>query len=176
MRQLAIATLVLLNGLPGIGKSTLAREVVAIEPSITVVEVDDFRVGRSDFATDVAKIEARSAALDAIDALLASGQDVIVPQYLGRPDFVESMAEVAERRDARFVHAIVVGSSAIAIARFRQRRFQLAGSDRTHPEAEVPDDEIDEVIRTAAARLRELSERGAIREVESVPALAGLFD
>jgi predicted kinase len=157
-----IVALVLLNGLPGIGKSTLARQVASIEASIVIVEVDAYRAGRSDYDTNLAKADARLEAVAAIGGALADGRDVIVPQFLGREEFVATLAGLAERFGARFVHALVVGTPEVAIERFRRRRSELRDSGQPHPEAEIDDVHVDGMIRGAAVRLSKLASPATI--------------
>ncbi|MGI3780644.1 MAG: hypothetical protein ACRYG2_07680, partial [Janthinobacterium lividum] len=55
-------------------------------------------------------------------AYLATGRDVVLPQYLGRLDEVESFERVALEQGADFREVVLLDDRAAAIARFDQRR------------------------------------------------------
>ena len=76
-------------------------------------------------------------AIDVADAHLRSGYDVIVPQYLGRTDFIEELEGTAVAAGARFVEVQVHAGEDEVVARFEARRAESSG--REHPEHEVDD-------------------------------------
>ncbi|MFZ2012297.1 MAG: AAA family ATPase [Nocardioides sp.] len=83
-----MSRLIHLNGPPAVGKSTLARRYAAEHPGVLVLEIDTLRTmvagWQEDFYEAGARI--RTAALAAIQACLASGHDVVLPQLIGRSE------------------------------------------------------------------------------------------
>ncbi len=151
-----MTTLLLLNGPPGIGKSTIARRILSARPDVRCVEVDRLRMQIDGWEDDEStKLTARDLALSAVEESLAEGRDVIVPQLLGRPDFVDRLATAARSGGAAFVHVLLVADPAVAEARFLQRRAELAAARRAHPEADVAD--VRASLAAAAAALERLA-------------------
>jgi predicted kinase len=119
-----VARLVLLNGLPGSGKSTLARALAAERALTLVLDVDVVRglLGRWAEAPEQAGLLARDLALAMARTHLAAGHDVLVPQFLGRPDFVLALEQVAVAGGDAFVEIALLVPPARAAERLRRRR------------------------------------------------------
>ena len=118
-----MARLILLNGPPAAGKSTLARRYVDAHPLTLNLDIDRVRdlIGRwRDHPSD-AGILARGIALAAARAHLVAGHDVVVPQFLGRPDFIEQIEALAADVDADFVEIILVDTKENVLRRFAER-------------------------------------------------------
>ena len=117
-----------------------------------VVEIDALRTSIDGWQDDDStKLEARRLALEVADAHLRSGYDVLVPQYLGRTDFIDDLERTARAADATLVEVLLRATEDDVVARFEQRRAQLAGAD--HPEHEVED------VRAAVAEAMDRLER-----------------
>ena len=97
--------LILLNGPPACGKSTLARMYVERHPLALALDVDRVRdlIGGWREQRGPAGLLARAIALAAAREHLAAGHDVVVPQLLARPQFIEQLATL----EAEF-HEIVL--------------------------------------------------------------------
>jgi predicted kinase len=85
-----MARLVLINGAPGIGKSTMARRYAEDYPLTLVLDIDQVRgmLGRWLETPSEAGVLARRMAIEMAGVHLRGGHDVVVPQFLGRIDFV----------------------------------------------------------------------------------------
>jgi predicted kinase len=72
--------LLLINGAPGVGKSTLARRYADDHPLTLVVEIDAIRTQLGGWQTrDESRLIARELAIALIRAHLAAGHDIVVP-------------------------------------------------------------------------------------------------
>jgi predicted kinase len=97
-----MAVLVLLNGPPASGKSTIAQRFVDARPLSLNLDIDVVRGTLGDRLDNpsTAGLTARSLALVMAETHLAAGRDVIVPQFLGHTDFIGQLANAAERSGA----------------------------------------------------------------------------
>lgn len=129
----------LINGAPGSGKSTLARRI-ATDPDATssltlVLDIDTVRgmIGRWLETPGDAGLLARKHALAMIGTQLQAGHDVIVPQFLGRLDFIVQLEAAAAAHGVPFIEVALVSSADEATARFRRRSAHP--EDQTHRDA-----------------------------------------
>ena len=90
----------LLNGPPGIGKTTLAVRYVRDRPLALALDIDTLRrgLGRWEAHQESAGLLARDLALAMIRTHLAAGHDVVVPQYVARTDVRVAALERFEAR------------------------------------------------------------------------------
>lgn len=118
-----MSRLIHLNGPPGIGKSTLARRYVAEHAGVLNCDIDVLRtlIGGWESDFEGAGNLIRPAALAMIEAYLASGQDVVLPQLLIDPAELARFEGCATRAGARFVERILMDSAAECVARFHRR-------------------------------------------------------
>jgi predicted kinase len=124
-----VVDLVLLNGPPASGKSTVAGALVAARPLTLRLDVDVVRGLLGAWLDDAAEAgrAARRLALVMARAHLAAGHDVVVPQFLARPGFADELGRVAHDCDARFVEIALVLDREDGMARFASRQ--------SHPDA-----------------------------------------
>src|SRR5438067_278197 len=115
--------LLLINGAPGVGKSTLARRYADEHALALIVDVDDVRtrLGRW-FELDESKVVARDLAIALAHDHLVRGYDVIVPQYLPRSEFRERLRALADDVGTPFVETVLTDDADTVIERFRLRR------------------------------------------------------
>ena len=164
--------LVLLNGPPACGKSTIAQRFVDSRPLSLNLDIDVVRGMLGGWLDDpsTAGRNARSLALVMAEAHLAAGHDVIVPQFLGRTDFIEQLAGAADRTGATFVETALWIDRARAIAAVADRR--AAPSAQAHCDAAALVDrseQADPVGQMYDAFVRVLEQRPATRRLEVVP-------
>jgi hypothetical protein len=119
----SVARLIHLNGPPGIGKSTIARQYVDDHPGVLNCDVDVLRslVGgwESNFVEAGGLI--RPAALAMITAYLANDRDVVLPQMLVDLGELQLFEAAAHSAGAEFVEVLLMDDRDAAMARFSRR-------------------------------------------------------
>lgn len=115
--------LILVNGLPGSGKSTLAGLYVRDRALALALDVDTVRgmLGGWQERPWPAGLAARELSLAMARVHLLGGRDVVVPQFLGQPDFVLQLDAVARELGVRFVETALVCDARDAASRFAGR-------------------------------------------------------
>ena len=115
--------LIFINGAPGSGKSTLARRLVDSRPLALLLDVDTLRGQLGAWQSDPggAGLAARRIALEMARTHLSTGADVVVPQFLQRPELIDHLRQVADDVGAEFVLVALVSSPEEAAARFHAR-------------------------------------------------------
>jgi predicted kinase len=131
-----VPRLVLLNGPPGSGKSIIAKLYVAEHPLTLNLDLDHVRrlLGRWQDAPEEAGLLTRRIALAMAQTHLNAGHDVLVPQYLGRIEFIEQLDMTARAVSATFREIVLLLSKQDALARFSRRT--AAAANPTHAEAQ----------------------------------------
>ena len=112
-----------LTGAPGSGKSTLDRRLVDERPLALMLDLDTLRAQLGDWKADAttAGIRTRLIALAAARAQLEEGGDVVVPQFVRRPELIARFRELAGEMSATFALVALVSSPLEAAGRFRER-------------------------------------------------------
>lgn len=104
-KRMPTNTLTLIRGLPGSGKSTRARKIVAAHPNTAHIEADMFFEGPNGYRFDASRIReahewCRQRARDA----LAAGRDVVVANTFTQRWELAPYYEIAAAHGARVVH------------------------------------------------------------------------
>src|SRR5207244_10363292 len=94
--------LILVNGVPGVGKSALAERYASDHGLALVVDIDELRRHLGRDTNDKSKAVARDLALALVGEHLGRG-DVVVAQFLGRRAFAERSRNAAADARVRFV-------------------------------------------------------------------------
>jgi predicted kinase len=115
--------LVLINGAPASGKSTLAQMYIDEHPLTLAIDIDVVRamLGRWLDHPVEAGLTARRMALEMARVQLSVGRDVLVPQFLGKLDFVLELERLCGQVGAEFVELVLLSSPQDTADRFARR-------------------------------------------------------
>jgi predicted kinase len=118
-----VPRLIVLNGPPGIGKSTLARRYVEDHPLSLSLEQDVVRGLLGGWLTREldSGLLARELCLVMARAHLASSHDVIVPQFVAVPEYLDRLADLAAEIGVQHHEFLLITDVASAERRFHQR-------------------------------------------------------
>lgn len=163
--------LLLINGAPGVGKSTLAQRYADDHPLALIIDIDSIRTHLGQWTdVDESKLVARDLAVALARAHLLDAHDVVVPQYLGRPEFRERLQLLATETDVAFMEVLVTDDADRITQRFRARRADYSRTGTAHPEGDLDD----EAVATEVARANDVLLRDAdSRDVLVISAAGG---
>ena len=118
-----MATLIHLNGAPGVGKSTIAERYVVEHAGVLNCDVDRLRcfVGGWQEAFEATGAIIRPVAMAMIRAHLDGGHDVVLPQMLASEDERAKFRAVAIESGHAYVHILLQAPPGEARARFYGR-------------------------------------------------------
>jgi len=136
-----VARLILLNGPPGCGKSTLAQMFVHEHPLALNLDIDRLRgqIGQWRARSHESGLLARQLALAMAGIHLASGHDVVIPQYVARIEFIEQVETVAVEAGVLFHEIVLLDSRENSVRRFERRG--RSSTDPAHVHAQEMMDE-----------------------------------
>lgn len=149
--------LIHLNGLPSIGKSTLARRYAADHPGVLVCDIDVIRTMISDWQDSAEAAErSRIVGLAMATAYLGTGRDVVLPQLVADPGQLARFAGAADGAGAAYVHVMLTADPDVVARRLRDRASasddEWTAFATAHWDAAGGDD----ALRAWAARLDDL--------------------
>ena len=118
-----MATLIHLNGAPGVGKSTIAERYVAEHHGVLNCDVDRLRCFIGGWAHDFGGSGAiiRPVALAMIRAHLDGGHDVVLPQMLANESERDRFRRVAADAGHHYLHLLLQAPTGVAVGRFYDR-------------------------------------------------------
>lgn len=106
---MTMTRLVLINGAPGSGKSTVAEGLAQDQPMSLALDVDGIKHSLGRWSDDLLASgqHARRLSLALAHEQLRAGYDVVVGQYLARTPFIEDLACLAAELDALFFEFVL---------------------------------------------------------------------
>ena len=166
-----IPRLILINGAPASGKSTLARRYVDDCHGAALVEFDTLRMTLPNWEQDdTTRLAAGDLAGAAVVEHLGAGRDVVIAQYFGRLGYIVLLEAVALEHGATFVEMVLATDAALAIDRFRARRRAMTERGEMHPDRDIADADVEAFIVDAVDRLHRLpTARPASRIIPVAP-------
>lgn len=136
-RAITGPTLLLLNGAPGSGKSTVAARVAGRRPLALALDIDALKhsLGGWDRDLPASGLQARCLSLALTRQHLEDGHDVVIGQYLARTAFIQQLEELAAHCGANFLEAALLLDAEALAQRLSARRHapdrpEQAANDR----------------------------------------------
>jgi predicted kinase len=130
-----VPRLILLNGPPASGKSTLARYYADDHPLTLNLDIDRIRAMIGGWRTELSEAGrlARDIALAAARTHLATGHDVVVPQLVARTEFIARLGSLAAVTGATFHEIFLLPGEQPAIRQYAERARSVAGAVAPDP-------------------------------------------
>ena len=131
--------LIVLNGPPGIGKSTVALRYVEDHPLALALEQDTVRRLLGGWRTREADTGtlARELCLAMARTHLVAGHDVVVPQFVADPRYLDRLRGLGTDVDAHHVELVLLDDLDSAERRFRARIHDPVGAEHQRTAARL---------------------------------------
>ena len=132
---IGVPSLILLNGPPSSGKSTLGRRWILGHPLALNLDIDVVRglLGEWAETPHESGVAACRLAIAMASTHLADGHDVIVPQFFAREQFIVELDATARATSARFIEIALIVSRADTLRAFSSR--SAAPENQQHRDA-----------------------------------------
>jgi predicted kinase len=166
------AELIVLNGPPGVGKTTVATELSHHVPFSLHLDVDSLKGMISSWGKDhyYSGTQARRMAEVLASLHLAEGHRVIISQLYGQPSDIERLRQVAEREGANFYEIVLMLPKEEARQAFLQR-----GGAKSRDLGSIPE-EVEREFEVLYDRLAARLEASNPREFQLLQADRGEID
>lgn len=121
--------LVILNGPPGVGKSTIATRLHQEMPSSLLIDVDELRRTIPNYHEQREESLRRSYELtaEAIAAGLQNGHDIIIDKAISYSDTLDTFTEVGRKHNADIYEVLLFADKAVVEKRAADRGFKEGG-------------------------------------------------
>lgn len=164
--------LIVLNGPPGCGKSTIAQRYADEHPLTLDLDVDRVRALLGSWKQDpyAAGLRARAMGIAAARVHLIAGYDVVVPQFLARPSFLDELAALALETGSKFREVVLLDERDSVVRRFAERTATSADPVHLDAAAQVSDGDLERMYDALLALVE--SRPGAT----VIPAREGAID
>lgn len=142
--------LVLINGAPGAGKSTLAHALAQGSRMTLALDIDGIKhsLGRWDDDPLASGLHARRLTLALAGEQLRAGFDLVIGQYLAKTQFIEELERLAERLGARFYEFVLDLDPAALADRLAERAMQPDRSEHDINNRLVGPDDANTLVQT----------------------------
>ncbi len=142
--------LVLINGAPGSGKSTIAHALAQDRSMTLALDIDGIKHSLGCWEEDplASGLQARRLTLALANEQLHAGFDVVIGQYLARTPFIEDLERLAERHGARFCEFVLDLDAAALAERLAERASNPDRSEHAVNNRLVGPEDADALVHT----------------------------
>lgn len=148
-----MSRLLLINGAPGSGKSSVAAALAQRHPGMLALDIDVLKHSLSDWEQNPGRagLRARRIALRTAGEHMAGGHDVVMGQYLAGTRFIHALEDLASRHDARFVEVVLTMEASALATRLRHRRLRPTRAEQWVNDRLVQPEDADRLTRSIEA-------------------------
>ncbi len=121
--------LILINGPPGVGKSTVAEKLHKAIPLSYLLEIDALRRNIANYREQVKESGELSYDVSTaiVEACFNAGSDVIIDKAISDIEVIDSFFQVAKKYNANIYEFILNASKELVIKRAENRGYRVGG-------------------------------------------------